>query len=67
MENELIKALKKIGFHLIRIKGNHAKLRKNKRIVIVPLHDELSKDTLLAILRQAGITKNELIELLKDD
>ena len=63
---DVIRALEKIGFKTVRIKGSHAKLRKDYRTVIVPLHDELSKGTLKSIIRQAGITKEQLIELLED-
>ena len=63
---DVIRALKKVGFEVVKIRGSHAKLRKDGRIVIVPLHDELCKGTLKSIIRQAGITKEQLIELLKD-
>ncbi len=63
---DVIKALSKKGFVVKSVRGSHAKLIKNDRVVIVPLHSELSKGTLLAILRQAGISKREFIELLKD-
>ncbi len=63
---KVIKALGKAGFKLVKIKGSHAKLKKDAYIVIVPLHDELSKGTLLAIIRQAGLTKQRFLELLKD-
>jgi len=63
---EAIKALEKAGFKLVKIRGSHAKLKKDTYTVIVPLHDELSKGTLLAIIRQAGLTKQQFLELLKD-
>ena len=63
---DVIKALKKKDFKIVRIKGSHVKLKKGDRVVIVPLHRELKRGTLLAILRQAGITRDELIRLLKD-
>lgn len=63
---DVIRALKKIGFKVVKIKGSHAKLKNKNRTVIVPLHSELSKGTLLSIIRQAGITKQQLVELLKD-
>jgi len=63
---DVVKALSKIGFNVVKIKGSHVKLKKGNIIVIVPLHRELSKSTLLSILRQAGITKQQLTELLRD-
>ncbi len=66
--DELIKALKKIGFKVLRIRGSHAILKDHgsSRLVVVPLHDEVAKGTLKAILRQVGITVEQLIELLRD-
>jgi len=63
---DTIRALEKIGYIVVKIKGSHAKLKRGERVVIVPLHDEISKGTLLSIIRQAGITKEQFIELLKD-
>lgn len=60
---ELIKILKKKGFVLDRVRGSHQiwlHTGSHKR-VIVPMHDkDLPKGTLYAILKQAGIEKNEL-------
>ena len=66
---ELIRALKKAGFVEVRHKGSHVSLQKvtaEKNFkTVVPLHKELAKGTLLDILQQAGLSKDELIELLK--
>ena len=66
---ELIRALKKEGFVEVRHKGSHVSLQKvtaEKTFkTVVPLHRELAKGTLLDILHQAGLNKDELIELLK--
>jgi predicted RNA binding protein YcfA (HicA-like mRNA interferase family) len=63
---ELIKILERKGFVLDRVKGSHhiyIQVNTNRRTV-VPLHNkDLPKGTLLEILRQAGITKEELDEL----
>jgi len=48
---DVVKALSKVGFKLVKIKGSHAKLKKNNIVVIVPLHSELSKGTILSIIR----------------
>ncbi len=65
--HELLKALGRLGFELDHITGSHAILRKNippfTRLT-VPLHRELARGTLLSIIRQAGITREKLIELL---
>ena len=65
---ELIKALKKAGYVVDRQKGSHIILRRTEpphRRVVVPEHKEIAKGTIRAILRQTGITKEELVELLR--
>lgn len=61
---DLIKALKKAGFQFVRRRGSHISLKKGKFQTVVPLHDELAKGTLLAILKQCGLSKEELQKYL---
>lgn len=61
---QLIKALQKAGFQTVRRKGSHVSLQKGEFRTVVPLHDELAKGTLIAILKQCGLSKEDLIELL---
>ncbi len=64
---KIIKVLEKKGFVLDRIKGSHHIYYhpEMKRRVVVPLHKrDLPKGTLFEILKQAGINKEELRELL---
>jgi predicted RNA binding protein YcfA (HicA-like mRNA interferase family) len=63
--NELITALKREGFEIVRQKGSHVALKKDAFRTVVPLHDELAKGTLMAIMRQCGLSKDDLINLLK--
>jgi len=61
--NKIIKILKSRGFVLDRIKGSHHiyYLPKTKVRVVVPFHKEdLPKGTCLAILKSAGLDKEEL-------
>ena len=46
---ELIKLLKHDGFTIVRQKGSHVTLQKQDYKTVVPLHNDLSKGTLLAI------------------
>ncbi|MFC2158428.1 type II toxin-antitoxin system HicA family toxin [Acidobacteriota bacterium] len=62
---ELIKLLNKGGFHIVRQKGSHVSLAKGQFKTIIPLHDELARGTLLGILKQCGLSRDELQELLK--
>ena len=60
----LIKILEHNGYFYKRAKGSHQLYYDplNNRTVIVPVHGgkDMKKGTFLAILKQAGIDKNEL-------
>jgi predicted RNA binding protein YcfA (HicA-like mRNA interferase family) len=64
----VVAALERAGFRVIRIKGSHCFLRHRSdaaRQTIVPLHrGDLPAGTLRAILRQAQLTPQELLDLL---
>ncbi len=66
---EVIKALRKIGFEPARQKGSHIVLVRvvsdSKRAVVVPNHMEIDPGTLLEIIRQAGLKRDEFEKLLK--
>lgn len=64
---KIIKVLEKKGFVLDRVKGSHYIYYhpESRRRVVIPLHKEdLPKGTLLEILNQAGISREELRDLL---
>ena len=61
----VVKALARAGFVQVSQKGSHAKVRHpDGRIAIVPMHREVAQGTLRSILRQAGLTADELAALL---
>ena len=64
----VVRALKRAGFVVLRQKGSHVSLEKvaaDKTFrTIVPQHDSLAKGTLSDILKQAGLTLEEFLELL---
>ena len=63
---ELIRALRRLGYEVSRIRGSHARLVCSGRpSVTVPLHDELDRATLSAILREAEISLEKLRDLLR--
>ena len=66
---EVIKPLKSVGFEITRQSGSHiilVKIVNNKKLtVVVPHHAELAKGTLLSIIQQSGLTKEEFLKLLK--
>lgn len=65
---EVIKALSKVGFQPARQKGSHVILVKqteNGKIgVPVPSHKEIDIGTLLEIIRQSGLKREEFLKLL---
>ena len=67
--HKVIKILKRIGFEQARQKGSHIVLVKEtsdtKKALVVPNHNEIDPGTLLEIIRQAGLKRNEFEKLLK--
>jgi predicted RNA binding protein YcfA (HicA-like mRNA interferase family) len=65
---ELVNALEKAGFIVVRQKGSHVSLQKitneGTYRTVVPLHTRLAKGTLIDILHQTCLSKEELIDLL---
>ena len=62
---DVIQALGRAGFDKISQRGSHVKLRNaGGRTAIVPLHRELAPGTLRSVLRQAGLSTDEFVELL---
>ena len=63
---KVIKALQSNGFQISRQSGSHIILVKtadNKKLtVVVPKHDEIAKGTLLSIISQSGLTKEEFLK-----
>ena len=60
---EVIKILSKFfGFRALRQRGSHVTLTNDSVFLTVPLHKELDRGTLLAILRDAGISRDDFLE-----
>ena len=64
----LVRALKRSGFIELRQKGSHVAMERRtpEKVfrTIVPMHRTLAKGTLSDILKQAGLTGDQLRELL---
>jgi len=62
---DLIRVLRRFGYEVVRQKESHVRLRNEsapERLpVTVPLHKELAKGTLNNILKDSGISIDELI------
>lgn len=64
---ELCNILEKLGFEKIYGKGSHVRFKHSDgRATVVPVHgnEDLGPGLLLAILRQIGLTRLELEELI---
>ncbi|MDX1430673.1 MAG: type II toxin-antitoxin system HicA family toxin [Rhodothermales bacterium] len=63
---ECIRALETIGYHRARQRGSHVRMRcAGRPPVTVPLHRELDRGTLRAILRDANISVTEFTAALR--
>lgn len=65
---EVVALLVKLGYEKDRQKGSHIVLRQAAyphRRLVVPDHKEVAKGTLRAIIKQAGLTVGEFVELMK--
>jgi predicted RNA binding protein YcfA (HicA-like mRNA interferase family) len=64
---ELIRALKKVGFEVVRIQGSHHRLRHpDSRVTTVPIHagETIGPGLLSQILRDCDLTHEQLEDLL---
>jgi predicted RNA binding protein YcfA (HicA-like mRNA interferase family) len=64
---QLLKVLGRLGYAVDRQRGSHIILRHTEpphRRLVVPDHAELAKGTLRALLREAGLTADELRRML---
>ncbi|MBU1427249.1 type II toxin-antitoxin system HicA family toxin [bacterium] len=58
---EVVRALQRLGFVVVRSKGSHLQLKKGNLLVTIPIHNkDLKPETLKSILRQAKISIEEL-------
>lgn len=67
-KRKVMNALEALGFTIIR-EGNHISMNRvnpdgSKTPLTLPNHENIKGSTLLMILRQAGITRDEFIEAL---
>jgi len=63
---EVLKALMRIGFVPVRQSGSHIILRDEEgaRVTVLKL-DPIGKGLLMAIIAEAGITRDEFLKLLR--
>jgi predicted RNA binding protein YcfA (HicA-like mRNA interferase family) len=62
---DAVRAFQKLGYQVDHQTGSHIILRHPQmRRLTVPNHRELAKRTLRALIREAGLIKEEFVELL---
>jgi len=69
-KRKVIKALEALGFEIIR-EGNHISMIRinpdgSKTPLTMPNHEVIKGSTLLIILRQAGISREQFIEVFNE-
>ena len=66
---EVIRALERGGWRVVRQKGSHVRLERPKAErtlkIIVPAHKPIKRSTLAHILKQAEMSVDNLLELLR--
>jgi predicted RNA binding protein YcfA (HicA-like mRNA interferase family) len=67
---KVLKSLEALGFEVIR-EGNHISMSRinpdgSRTPLTLPNHNEIKSSTLLLILRQAGITRDEFLEVFNE-
>ena len=64
---EVVRAFARIGYEVDRQRGSHVVLRHRDpphRRLVVPDHREVAKGTLRKLIREAGLTVDEFLELV---
>ena len=67
--NKLIKVLEKEGFKVARQKGSHViMINDEKNRIVIPMHPgkDIKPGLSRAILKEAGISREKFIKLLKE-
>ena len=65
---DIVKALFQLGYEIDHQTGSHIILRQQNsphRRLTIPNHKTLAKGTLRAIIRQAGLARDDFMALLK--
>ncbi|AAL81447.1 addiction module toxin, HicA family [Pyrococcus furiosus DSM 3638] len=64
---DVIKALRKLGYVPARQKGSHVVLTgPSGKIIVIPLHKRIKTGLLRAIIREVGVSVKIFIKLLED-
>jgi predicted RNA binding protein YcfA (HicA-like mRNA interferase family) len=61
---EAIRALEKAGFRLVRQERKHMVMSNGPRFLTIPRHNPINAFTMAGIVRDAGLSVEEFLELL---
>jgi predicted RNA binding protein YcfA (HicA-like mRNA interferase family) len=61
---EVVRALERLGFAVVRQRGSHIMLRRGSTGCVVPNHRELKTGTLAGVLKQAGVSAEDFMNAL---
>ena len=67
--NKLIRILEKTGFKVVRQKGSHVIMMNDKKTrIVIPVHlgKDIKPGLVRAIIREAGISREKFLKLLKE-
>jgi len=63
---QAIRALERLGFVVARQSGSHVVMRKGSVGCVVPNHKDVKVGTLAGVLRQAGVSADDFLRVLRD-
>jgi len=61
---EAVRALRRLGFQVVRQEGSHIRMSKGAIRITVPNHKSILSKTLQSVPRQAGVSVEEFLESL---
>ncbi len=61
---EIVKALERAGWRVVRQRGSHIQVGEEVLRLTVPAHRPVKRSTVSHILKQAGLSVEEFLELL---
>ena len=59
---EAVKAMKRLGFTVLRQEGSHIRMGRGATRLTIPNHSSIAPKTLQTLLRQAGISLEEFMD-----
>jgi predicted RNA binding protein YcfA (HicA-like mRNA interferase family) len=63
---DIVRALERLGFEMIRQSGSHIIMRRGIVGCVVPNHKEVKVGTVNGVLRQAGVSPEEFSHALHE-